>query len=96
MPNDILLDDNGDLLIKDGHFVIGESTGQHKKILLLAEKGDIRQYPFVGVGIQNSLEDDELADLGTQIQKQFELDGMKVRKIEVFEDGTIKENASYD
>lgn len=96
MPTDFLDDADGDLMIRDGHFVIGESTEQHKKDLLIAQKGDYRQHPFVGVGIGDYLEDDELADIGQEIQKQFEMDGMKVKKVEVFEDGKINIEAKYD
>lgn len=95
MPTDFLLDDNGDLLIKDGHFVIGESTSQHKKCLLLAEKGEYRQYPFSGIGLGSYINDDLLEELASETQKQFELDGMNVSKIEVFEDGTMTEKATY-
>jgi hypothetical protein len=96
MPTDFICDDKGEMMIKNGHFVVGESTAQHQKFLLLAQKGDYRQYPSVGVGINNFINDDDLADVGFIIQKEYELDGMKVKKLEVFSDGSVKVNAPYD
>lgn len=96
MPQDILLDDNFDLRIENGDFVVGESTNQHAEILLLSEKGDIRQYPFLGVGIKSFINDDSLEDLPGEIDKQFKLDGAKVRKREVFENGKINLDVVYD
>lgn len=93
---DILLDENFDLMVKDGDFVIGDSTEQNKALLLLAQKGEFRQWPDTGVGINDYLEDDELSELGVEIQKQFELDGMKRLNIEVFENGNIVTDGEYD
>lgn len=92
---DILSDDSNDLIIKDGDFLIGESTRQHKKDLLLAQKGEYKQSPGTGIGIADFLEDDNFAGIDVEIQKQYELDGMKVNSIAVYNDGTIKDDASY-
>jgi hypothetical protein len=51
MPTtDILLDDNNDLRIENGDFVVGDSTKQHQKLLLMLSKGDTRQFALDGVG----------------------------------------------
>lgn len=96
---DILLDETGDLLIKDGDIVVGESTEQHQKHLLLAQKGDFRQHPQIGVGLSDFLNDDALRDLPAAIQKEFENDGMKVKKINVIKKENdkmgLKIDASY-
>lgn len=97
MPDifDILLDDDNDLLIEDGDFVIGESTKHHQKHLLLAQKGEYKQSPKVGIGISDFLEDDDFSGIDVEIQKQFELDGQKVNSIEVFNDGKVIIDAGY-
>lgn len=59
---DILLDETGDLAIKNGDLVIGESTLQHQRILLLATKGGFKQHPTTGVDIQSYLLDDSDVD----------------------------------
>lgn len=95
MPNDILLNQDGTPVIENGDFVIGESTEQHQKLLLISQKGDFRQYPFIGVGIDNFLNDDEISDLGAEIQKEFEKDGMTVNKVRVTDIGKVNIDANY-
>lgn len=83
MPIDYLNDANDDLLIQNGDFVIGESSQQHQSLLLRLKKGELRQYPKTGVGIDGFLLDDNPGDVYQEIQKQFEADGMVVRSIDV-------------
>ena len=91
----ILLDSNGDLLIVNGQFGFGDPTQQNQKCLLLAEKGEYRQYPDVGVGINSQLDNEELANLETLIQTEFEKDGMTVASLKIYSNGTINVQASY-
>ncbi len=95
MPQDYLLDANDDLQITGGDFVVGESTLQHQSLLVRCKKGELRQYPKTGVGMENFLLDETLADAYPEIQKQFEADGMKVRSIEVLTDASVKTDAYY-
>lgn len=78
MPYDILLDSDFDLLFVDGDMVIGESTEQHQRLLLVCEKGEIREFPACGVGINSYMLDDNPGSLNGEIKRQFERDGMKV------------------
>lgn len=48
MANDILLDENGDLAIANGDFVIGESVDQEVAALLQLNKGDLKEHPILG------------------------------------------------
>ena len=52
---DILLDENFDLRIENGDFVVGESAGQEAKLLLLYAPGNLRPDPLIGVGIKRWL-----------------------------------------
>lgn len=82
MPNDILLDeDDLDLKFEDGDLVIGESTRQHQRLILLSAKGEIREFPTRGVGIFDWTLDDSPGDLNSEIKRQFELDGMTVQQV---------------
>jgi hypothetical protein len=48
---DILLDSDEDLAFKDGDFFVGNSDQQHVQHILKADKGHIRQFPLLGVGL---------------------------------------------
>ena len=88
MPVDILIDiaNAYDLRIEDGDLVSGESTRQHQALLLLTEKGENREFPARGIGLQSWLNDDRSGDLNAAIKREFERDGMKVISIR----GTIE------
>jgi hypothetical protein len=95
MAQDYTLTEGLDLMIEDGDFVVGESTQQHQKILLIAEKGELRQFPKTGVGAKSMLNDDEFGTIYQEIQTQFEADGMVIRKLLVNQDGTVEVTAEY-
>jgi len=81
-PKDILLDENFDVVAKDGDFVVGDATLQNQQLLLLSQKGEWKQEPQVGVGIRDFLLDDaNVHEMHQAIQKQFALDGMQVNEI---------------
>lgn len=82
MPTDYL-HDNDDLLIQDGDFVVGESTLQHQSLLIRLKKGELRQYPKTGVGVDDFLLDDAAGDIYLEIQRQLEADGNVIRGITV-------------
>lgn len=92
---DFLLDENGDLLIENGDFVIGESDNQHQKDILIATKGEFKEFPEIGVGIEAMLSDDDYMDLLIEAKKNLEYDGMKINNIEFTEEGTLKIDGKY-
>lgn len=95
MPQDILLDENLDLLIIDGDFVIGESTSQHQKLLILSDKCEFKEVPMRGVGALRYLEDQTPDNLAREIRQEFSVDGMNVSKIKIETDLTIQVEATY-
>jgi len=80
MPKDYLHTAD-DLMIADGDFVQGESNLQHQQLLLRLKKGELRQYPKTGVGVDDFLLDDAPGDVYLEIRKQFEADKLLIRKI---------------
>jgi hypothetical protein len=49
---DIVVDNTtNDLAIHNGDFIIDEQSKTQAKFIMLASKGEIRQYPLLGVGI---------------------------------------------
>jgi len=86
----ILLDENFDLKVnvqRDGNGLIisdleiGDTTYQNQKLLLLSNKGEIKEFPTAGVGVQNYLEDNSSEELAREIRKEFSDDGMVISKI---------------
>ena len=51
MGKDILFDENGDLLIVGGDFVIGDSELQEVETILSMMQGDLKEDPIVGANL---------------------------------------------
>lgn len=95
MPKDVLLDDDFDLMIVDGDFVVNESTAQHQKILIFSEKGEFKEVPMRGIGARRYLEDHAPDNFAREMRTEFTTDGMKVNKIQIAADLSIQIDASY-
>lgn len=81
-PIDVLLDlATMDLAIENNDLVIGPSTAQHQKCLLLAAKGDIKWAPLVGVHLFSFLNDERPEDMLREVRLQFIQDGMKIKRL---------------
>lgn len=78
---DILLDQNADLAILNGDFVVARSNEQHQEHLLVFQKGALKDLPQVGVGLENYLMDDDIDGMLREIRHQFEKDGMAVQAV---------------
>ncbi len=52
---DILLDDNFDIIDDGEEWVEGDSDQQHVDLLLLLQKGEIKEFPHMGFGIEGRL-----------------------------------------
>ena len=51
MGRDFILDDNNDLLIKNGDFVIGATTMQDVGIIIQMNPGELKEDPVLGAGL---------------------------------------------
>ena len=93
---DLLMGEDFDLIIEKGDFKVGESTNQHQKLLLLMNKGEIKQFPTIGVGLNGFLLDDaDTNELRRAIQEEFEADGMEIRRLSISEETNIEIDAIY-
>lgn len=92
---DILLNKENDLEVINGDFVTGDSSGQNQKLLLLTDKGEWKQNPTVGVGVEGFLLDEDVDGLFREIRAQFTSDGMKVKAMNVLESGKLNIDANY-
>lgn len=87
MRKDLILDTDGDLLIKDGDFVFDESDGQHVANIIEAKKGDIKQYPLIGADLGAEVNGTLDAEVRRQVTIDLASDGYKVL---FASDGTIE------
>ncbi len=55
MRKDILLDQNNDLAIQNGDFVVGLSDPQHVDLILQTNPGEWKEFPQVGFGVKGYL-----------------------------------------
>ena len=93
--NDILLDTNGDLSFQNGDVVIGYSDNQHQEHILIANKGEYREFPELGVGIEQILDDDDYISVLIEAKKNHEYDGMKINNIKFEENGNLNIDGYY-
>jgi hypothetical protein len=93
---DILTDSIGDLLIENGDLVTGYSDLQHQEHLLLAQKGDFKEQPTVGVGIENFLNSSDVDEFLSEVKSEFIKDAMAVTKLDFDEaTGNLNYDANY-
>ena len=100
----ILLDDNFELVIKPvrdssgiitSGLVVGNVTQQNQKVLITANKGEIKEDPLAGVGANNYAESHDQAAFAREIRSQLSRDGQTVKTISV-NLPNVRVEASYD
>ncbi|WP_264520382.1 oxidase [Flavobacterium sp. N1994] len=92
---DILTDEDGDLLIRGGDIVIGDSDNQHQEDIILASKGEYKETPEIGVGIIQMLSDDDPMSVLIEIKKNLQYDGMQIRNVKYEDNGKITIDGNY-
>lgn len=76
MVNDFLVDEDGDELIVNGDYVIGPSDSQHIDDIIISVAGAWREFPAVGVGVQEYQSGpNEEQKLRAVINQQLKADG---------------------
>lgn len=92
---DILLDNTGDLAIVNGDLVLGYSDNTHQEHILLANKGEYKEFPELGVGLNRMLSDDDYIPFLIDAKKNLEYDGMKINNIKFEENGNLNIDGYY-
>ncbi|MBI9063286.1 MAG: hypothetical protein JEZ14_14995 [Marinilabiliaceae bacterium] len=89
--NDFLLDDNGDLMTENGDFVTGPSDDQNVELLLVLHKGELKESPTIGVGLNRFLgkQNTSLTEMQREIKVGLQADGYKVKSITTGDNGTF-------
>ncbi|MEH0007841.1 MAG: oxidase [Flavobacteriales bacterium] len=85
-----------DVGLKEFDFQIGASTTQHQKHLLIAQKGEYKAAPEIGVGITDELNGEDPKALLIKAKRNFEYDGMRIARLAYGADGKIYIDAAYE
>lgn len=100
MAKDLLEDNNGDLSILNGDLEVGFSDEQHQADLLVAFKGEYKQYPLMGIGIENYLASPISVYTRQKFEKetslQLQADSATDISVDYAADGSIKIAATYE
>lgn len=84
---DIQLDADGDLLFKDGDFVLGFSLDQEIEDVMVSAPGWYKLSPITGVNIRRWIDGPLTLQVRNDVQRairvQLEYDGMKVNKADI-------------
>jgi phage baseplate assembly protein W len=84
MAKDILLENN-DLLIINGDFVLADSEEQHIRDIIQANKGEFRENPLMGAGIQNYINapGNNLEAFKGAVRKSLMLDNYSINSLSI-------------
>lgn len=91
---DILIDE--DLEFEDGDFAIGISDKQHIKHILKAFKGEFKEFPELGVGIEQMINDDNYMDILIEAKKNLQYDGVEIHNIKFTNEGKLNIDGGYE
>lgn len=88
--NGILIDVNtGDLLIEHGGVVIGDADSQIAEAVLVAMRGEWKEYPLIGGEVKKMLGGEVDVMWRGQVKKMLEACGLNVQKVSISNDDTI-------
>ena len=77
------MDVNGDLAVSSGEMVVGNTTYQNEYIILKSQRGEIKEYPLMGVGIDDIVNDHDEAGWKMKIKEHLAMDGISVSKVDI-------------
>ena len=100
MANDILLGSDGDLSFLNGDLNLGNSDEQHIEDILVAQKGEYKQHPLIGVDLFSFLNSPITLITRQKLEKEITLqltsDNAKNIEITTSAQGDLKASANYE
>lgn len=88
--NGILIDaESGDLLIERGSIVIGDTDSQIAEGVLVAMRGEWKEWPLIGGEVKKMLGGKVDVMWRCQVKKMLEACGLDVQKVSITEDNII-------
>ena len=89
---DVKFDQDGKIT---GGLVLGDLTFQNQDIIIKMNKGELKEAPLKGVGIQNYIDDESPETLIRNIRTELAADGMIVNKVGFDTTGDLIIDAKY-
>lgn len=78
----ILLDpSDGDLLLNGGALAVGNTLYQNQFLILKAQKGDLKEFPMMGAGIDDLSNDNDIVEWKRKIREELKKDGLTVTSV---------------
>jgi hypothetical protein len=88
MANDFLQNNDEDLIFSNGDFAVGDSEQQHISDIIYSAPGWFKEFPAVGVNIQQYLSGAGISDdLNRNLKLQLQSDGYSVTTAKFIQDG---------
>lgn len=75
--------------------VIGNTLEQNKALILISNQGELKLRPQIGVGIDNAILSEEYLEFRHRIRRHFAMDGLTVRRLDLYMNKPFKVDASY-
>ena len=76
--------------------VIGETMKQNQALIIIANPGEFKFNPTVGVAIDEMILDNDFLRMRHRIREHLEKDGMIVRAVDLSENKPLLIDASYE
>jgi hypothetical protein len=89
---DVKRDSSGKII---SGLVIGDTLNQNQGLLLVMQPGELKEFPTLGVGIQDFLLSEDFRALPSAVIESFTADGMKVQNVSISKTKQITINATY-
>jgi hypothetical protein len=76
--------------------VVGDVTAQNQAAILMAQKGEFKEHPTAGVGLNDIINDNNAMYWEKEIAQQLISDGQRITRLSLNEKGLILEAAYTD
>lgn len=86
----MLMDGDGDLMIRPVRdeqgaiaegLMVGNTVYQNQYVILSIHKGELKEFPTLGVGLPDMVNDHDVAGWENEVSLQLQNDGMKVSRV---------------
>ena len=85
----IQITEDGDLTLSEGALQIGNTLYQNQYMILKAQKGDFKEFPLLGVGIDEITNDEDIPEWKKRIRENFRYDELIISSLSIANNQTF-------